>query len=234
EVAGATVKIGSATVTTDAHGWYEAVVNSGTYTLTAAAEGYKAYSRALKVESDDITCNINLIAADENVETTTLAACVRNEFDGGVFRFENLIVTAVFDECIYATDGVRGVKVVGAGITGGKFDLVGAIRTGADGERYIDADSVIVTDPSAKVRPVFVNWNAVGGNNFGRQKGAKDTRGVNNIGMFVKSMGVVGKEIIVGSGSSYRNGDCLVVTGIVTLDDNGNSAIRMTGVEKVN
>lgn len=171
--------------------------------------------------------------------------------DDTLIRIEAAIVSAAWDDVFYISSDNRsaGVRVErkSHGLTEGmRATVTGYPRTSLNGERYIEASSAVQAG-SGSVKPLGMPNKSLGGGDFLNpatatgQAGVVDGIGLNNIGLLVRTMGVVtsvgsgflyiddGSELKDGSStngkentglrvvcdsSGYKSGDYLVVTGI--------------------
>jgi hypothetical protein len=112
----------------------------------------------------------------------------------------NTAVTAIFADCMYieSTDRSAGIRVAPpSGAVGDVVLATGAMRTNADGERYIDASTVTKLG-SASVEPLGVMIRTLYGGPFGYdpetgagQKGMARGVGLNVTGLLVRLIGRV-------------------------------------------
>lgn len=130
--------------------------------------------------------------------------------DGEPVELEGVVVTALFDDCIYveAKDRSSGIRVnteqdvdVGDVVT-----LRGVVVTGASWERTVEAESIVASG-SDSVIPLSMTCRSIGGGSFvydeatgTGQRGIAGATGLNNIGLLVETWG---KVIKVGSGFFY-------------------------------
>lgn len=145
------------------------------------------------------------------------------------------IVTAAFDGCFYieAEDRSCGVRVEKAehGVKAGdKVNVIGVLKTNADGERYIEASSVEVTG-TGSIRPVFINSRALGGSDWlfnpttgAGQCGVVDGLGLNNIGLLVTTWG----ELNYLGGSYSLDKTAKILAEGMSLG--GDTYVRITGI----
>jgi hypothetical protein len=158
-----------------------------------------------------------------------------------------LAVTAAFADCIYveATDRSAGIKVTGAvAAEGAQVNVTGVIRTGDNGERYIDASQVTeIGTASAEplgaiTRALFCGDFAYDKATGAGQQGMAHGAGLNLVGMLVRSAGQVASveagsfHLSDGFATSVRvmlppgvtapsSGAAVSVTGVLTTEKNG-------------
>jgi len=134
------------------------------------------------------------------------------------------VVSAVFADHFYAQelDRTSGIMVVPSGgvpsglAVGSLVDVGGPVRSDASFVRWIDG-TVSVVPGSAVIRPLALTNVALGGGDWayglittGGQRGVTGGRGLNNIGLFVRTVGEVtavrsdGFDIDDGSGVGVR------------------------------
>lgn len=151
------------------------------------------------------------------------------------------IVTAAFDDVFYieSDDRMSGIRVLYPShnlMTGMRANVLGLVRTNADGERYIEAESVSLAGVGS-VTPVAIRASMLGGNGLlydpelgTGQQGTKvwqrikgvwtlvDVLGPNNIGLLVKTWGRV----------TYVGTDTFFVDdGSGLRDDSGHIGVRV-------
>lgn len=111
-----------------------------------------------------------------------------------------LVVTASFADCIYveAADRSAGIKVTGgAADEGDQVNVTGLIRTGDNGERYIDASQVtkigtaVVEPLGATTRALFCADYSYDKATGAGQQGMAGGAGLNVVGMLVRTAGQV-------------------------------------------
>jgi hypothetical protein len=140
-------------------------------------------------------------------------------------------VTAVFPDRFYvqAEDRLSGVCVQLPGHSlevGMKVDVCGAMRTNAEGERYVEATGAAPSGTAPQlIQPLGLNTRAIGGANWrynaatgAGQKGIKDAVGLNNIGLLVRTWGRV---TYAGQGYFYLS------DGADLSDGSGHAGVRV-------
>ncbi len=121
--------------------------------------------------------------------------------DGANVSFSNFVVTAVFPAFCYVENEERtaGMRIVspygGYPEVGTKVDGFGIIRTGGNGERYLE----IIEGREAgtgEIAPLGMTCRNLGGGSFGHdpstgagQRGVDSGAGLNNIGLLVRAIG---------------------------------------------
>ncbi|MHB9035886.1 MAG: hypothetical protein ACYC64_04415 [Armatimonadota bacterium] len=123
--------------------------------------------------------------------------------NGSRVSLESQIVTAVFDDCLYveSADRASGIRVAWSGspvAVGRLVSVTGMIDSTADGEMFVQADSVIDTG-AGTVDPVAMTNKNLGGGDFhyvagspsSGQRGVWQGDGLNNIGLLTKVYGTV-------------------------------------------
>lgn len=158
--------------------------------------------------------------------------------DGQPVTLTAKVVTYAAAEFLYIEEDDRsmGIRVEKSahGLSAGRADVSGTIRTSNDAERYIDAASV-AQNGEGTVAPVFVNNKCLGGGDWHYtsgtgegQRGVKDGFGLNNVGLLVATTGVVtyedpgGAFLYLDDGSGLNDGNTLgnggsAVSGIRAL-----------------
>lgn len=181
--------------------------------------------------------------------------------NGSDVSFEGMIVTATLDDCCYIQTQNRawGIRAVGPGVypqPGDVIDVVGALQTNSDGEKYIavtDGETVGNEDP----RPLGGTNRSLGGADFSfdeqsgaGQRGVTGGAGLNNIGLLVRTTGtstyidVHTFTIDDGSGTpitcvtpssmlSNPEWERVAVTGISSIRKSGETYERLLRVTKV-
>lgn len=116
----------------------------------------------------------------ESPRTVSTPGPAKSFEDGTLVRIENKVVSAVFPpDALYVQDADRssGIRVAAEELTASEGNLatvVGRIRTNADGERYIEADSISHDESSVVVLPVSMTPRSVGGGTQGLQKAVQN------------------------------------------------------------
>lgn len=120
--------------------------------------------------------------------------------DGSTVVLRGKAVTAVFADAFYIEEANRtaGIRVVKPGhnlCVGIGADIVGVVRTDANGERYIDASDV-AANSGAQIEPVFVTNRDLSGGGWNYdpitgagQEGIIGAYGLSNIGLLVTTTG---------------------------------------------
>lgn len=153
--------------------------------------------------------------------------------DGSNVVIRRAVVTRVFGEVFYieSDDRAAGIRVVksGHGLSPGmRADIVGAVLTNSDGERYIEA-SWVARSGEGIVKPIGIGGSGIGGGDYGYnpetgagQRGVSSWRrvwvpeqgwqwqcvqtgGPNNIGLLVTTWGRVTWS---GDGEFYVDDGC--------------------------
>lgn len=167
------------------------------------------------------------IGADEYWGSAMSIPDAKRCADGANVNGTGSIVTAVFPGFFYieSPDRECGIRVKSSftPVTPVKVDIVGALATNADGEKYIDATSV-TPNGSGNLAPVILTCGALGGGDFHHnvstkagQKGVAGAVGLNNIGLLVTICGAFTKTsdttftLDDGSGVDVK---CIVPEGI--------------------
>lgn len=113
-----------------------------------------------------------------------------------------LIVTSVFPDYFYVesddrSSGLRVEKTAHGLSVGKRADLIGTMRTNADGERYLSAVRATVGG-SGSLAPISMINRSVGGGDWfynaatgAGQKGMAGSLGLNNVGLLVQAWGAV-------------------------------------------
>lgn len=171
----------------------------------------------------------NTVASPVSEEVVTAVTALPKALaDGSAVAVSGLVVTAVFQGFFYAESPDRswGIRVVTAGPAPapGAVSVTGTMATGANGERFINASSVVVSGP-ASVTPVGLANRALGGGDWmydsatgAGQRGVRDGVGPNSIGLLVTIWGEVAAS---GEGWFY------VDDGSGMSDGSGNVGIRV-------
>lgn len=81
---------------------------------------------------------------------------------------------------------------------GSVVNVIGTMSTTASGERQISGSIVIIASTAAEITPLGMPNRSIGGGDLGGQLGATGGKGLNNVGMLVKTWGVV-----TASGAGY-------------------------------
>ncbi len=109
------------------------------------------------------------------------------------------IVSAAFPNFFYieSSDRDYGIRVdmTANGLTPGQtVTVTGPVQTLSSGERCIAAVSASVTPGAGSVTPLGLTNKALGGGPLGLQPGIASATGLNNIGLLVKTTGLVGSN----------------------------------------
>ncbi|NIM51884.1 MAG: hypothetical protein GTO22_22010, partial [Gemmatimonadales bacterium] len=122
--------------------------------------------------------------------------------DGTLVGIDAAVVSAAWPDVFYieADDRSCGIRVEKAGhalTEGMRADVVGALATDADAERYINADTAVPAG-TGSVAPVGLTNKCVGGGDWNYdpvtgigQKGVRDSAALNNIGLLIRTWGRV-------------------------------------------
>ncbi len=187
--------------------------------------------------------------------TPILISEIKNTADGTTVGTGQVSVTAVFADAFYVEDAGRtnGIQVrtsAGMPAVDTLLTVKGIIKTdAATGERYIDA-SLLQTSGTYTVDPLGMTNKALGGGPAGLQAGIDGAAGVNNIGMLVRTTGIVvspdAAEFYLNDGSAvtvkvtggtiYAAGAYVDVTGISScelVDGKLSRVIRALAVNKL-
>jgi hypothetical protein len=164
-------------------------------------------------------------------------------------------VSAAFTNSFYIQGDARGMRVDKVGHLLDdtmSADVDGVVRTNADGERYLYAQTAEENGPG-EVTPMCMINRSLGGEEFGLQQGIPGTYGLNNIGLLVCVMGRVTEvsypswfEIDDGSGRMIKcvaedgnpvinpawEGHCAVVTGISSCEYDGSNLVSKIRMKK--
>lgn len=108
----------------------------------------------------------------------------------------------VLADSIYIEEPNRssGIRVFGgSALEEEMVNLTGVVRTASDGERFIDASSVMPSPfdiPAVPIKPLGLTCESLGGGDFGSsmtigQRGVAGGTGLNNIGLLVSTWGRV-------------------------------------------
>lgn len=140
------------------------------------------------------------IGADECAGTAAVLKEAKMVANSIPVLLTDAVVTASFGGFFYieAEDRSCGIRVVKAdhGVQAGdKVNVAGALKTNADGERYIEAETVAARG-TGSIAPLHINARALGGGDWffnpatgGGQQGVVDGLGLNNIGLLVTTWG---------------------------------------------
>ncbi|MCL5104384.1 MAG: C10 family peptidase [Armatimonadetes bacterium] len=233
-IAGVVVSAGSYTDTTDTHGIYALtkIPSNTTYTVNAQKQGYIFTPRSAQtLASVDWGLGTgNVWGVDFMAQIADLLPTAKAKADGLSTACQGAVVTAVFGDWFYveAQDRSAGILAhkIGHGLsTGITAYVIGDLATNPDGERYIEA-STVVPGSAGSVPPLGLNARALGGADWqwsvggtAGQKGVKDGVGLNNIGLLVKLAGNVtyvdpaGAFGYVDDGSALNDGNALGAAG---------------------
>jgi hypothetical protein len=122
--------------------------------------------------------------------------------DNSILTMSGVTVTAIFDDCFYVetTDRSSGIRVEMPRHflqVGSVTKITGTILTNTDGERYIEATAANEYGTGV-IQPLGMSNKALGGSDWNYdpttgagQRGVEDGVGLNNIGLLVKTTGVV-------------------------------------------
>ena len=156
----------------------------------------------------------------------------------------NAPVTTAFTGYFYIEpeEHVMGIRVDKPShtLTKNKLAIVdGVIRTNADGERYIYANTANSNGTGSVKKPVFLTIRAIGGDdlnynptNGSGQQGIAEAYGPNNIGLLIKTAGIVANPItstsFYVSDGGQNNVKVVVVSGVSIPQVNQN--VSITGI----
>ncbi|MHB9035596.1 MAG: WD40 repeat domain-containing protein [Armatimonadota bacterium] len=122
--------------------------------------------------------------------------------DGAGLLVGPAVITAAYPNFFYIESescecGIRVEKAAHGLSVGARVSVNGVLQTNSDGERYIQASSV-VSNGTGEVRPLGTSCRALGGGDFNYsqttgagQIGINGANGLNNIGMLVRTWGRV-------------------------------------------
>ena len=188
------------------------------YTTSA---GFPVTSGAFDpVYNDLYDCFITKLSLPETMGLST----VRLLGNLGRVETHGAVVTASFPGVFYIEADNRecGIRVhkSGHGLTEGmRAGIVGTVKTNADGERYIDATTV-VQEGDGSVEPLGLTNRAVGGGDWfynpptgAGQRGVEGASGLNNIGLLIRAWGIVTE---VGDGYLYADDGGMLRDGTYT------------------
>lgn len=180
------------------------------------------------------------IGADECSGTVDVMREAKMVANGVPVSLTEAIVTAAFDGFFYieAENRSMGIRVEKAdhGLkAGAKVSITGALKTNADGERFIEAETVTPTGKGS-IAPLFINSRALGGGDWlynsstgAGQQGVFGGLGLNNIGMLVTTWGK-----LIYLGGADKVGDAKIEAGKEILDGVRtvfvDTYVRVTGV----
>ncbi|MCL6629937.1 MAG: hypothetical protein K6U00_10090, partial [Armatimonadetes bacterium] len=221
-------------------------VGDGGGGLVIYFDDFRLYNANGYVDADADTPGTLTIGSAQPVSSVQGAKALG---DGVVISLSQAIVTGkpigeptVFN--IESDDRESGIRVVKSGHgmdVGMRASIIGTLRTSADGERYIEATSVIAAG-TGTVDPLMLPNRELGGGSWvynpatgAGQKGVKDAVGLNNIGLLVTITGRVTYRGIgyfyIDDGSAIADpsghvGVKVICTG---LDDPQSDYVKVTG-----
>lgn len=141
------------------------------------------------------------LSAEVPAFTNTPEPFAKSLPDGTYVKLDNVIVTAVWQDDLYVENQNRayGIHVVksGHGVTSGTVAVSGFMRTDSNQERYIEADSIVVTG-TGSVMSLGMPNKSVGGSDTAGQIGRTDGLGLNNVGLLVRTTGRVTDSVAFG------------------------------------
>lgn len=170
------------------------------------------------------------IGADECSGTIDVLREAKMAANGLPISLTDAIVTATLDGFFYIeapnrSVGIRVEKSAHGLTAGDTVNVTGTMGTNADGERFIEAFSVVRTG-SGSIDPLHINPAALGGGDWryvpstgAGQKGIVGGLGLNNIGMYVRTWGrltYVGGSYVL-SGTGLTPSDKHVLEGLRTI-----------------
>lgn len=160
---GATVKVGSATTSTDANGYYQVKVAAGTYTVTISRSGYNTFSVSKKVSGSETWASAGLTAAVPQMvlkgiiyqgtntskriagATVKLGARVATTDANGVYQFNNVAAGTYTVTVVKAGFNTKSIqKAITANPTWGSMGLSSSLATGSaslQGVVYLGSNS---------------------------------------------------------------------------------------------
>lgn len=133
--------------------------------------------------------------------------------DGSRVELPLSTITAVFNGYFYVEqeDRASGIRIAGSGfLVGQKVAASGLIQTTADGERYVQADT-ITPNGTGSISPVAMSNKSLGGASVTGQQGVVGGVGLNNIGLLITT---TGRVTSVGSGYFYIDDGSAVTDGL--------------------
>ncbi|MDO8588864.1 MAG: VCBS repeat-containing protein [Armatimonadota bacterium] len=160
--------------------------------------GLRYYERDYINDYNNSTFPIVSVGASEHGLEVAEARSLGN--GGATILLPNATVTAAFTGYFYiaASDGHSGIKVQKAShgrSVGDAVDVWGVPATDANGERYINA-STVLADGFGGVSEIMIGNAGLGGGDAGfnpatgaGQRGVEDGLGANNIGLLVRTVG---------------------------------------------
>ena len=228
---------------------------------------YKYYYA--KVYAADKTDGPTAYSAPIWIDNTSLMTirAAKTAPDGSTVDITSGVIIAAWSGFFYIesedrTHGIRVNKAAHGLSAGTRADIVGAMATSADSERYIQASAVSLSG-SGTIKPVHMGSRHIGGVSSVGQIGVKDGLGPNNIGLLIRTCGRVsyvdpaGGLVYLDDGSGRYDGNSsnakgvrvittgmqqpqlgtyTTITGISTIVTVGASkvrAVRMTGCDSV-
>ena len=142
------------------------------------------------------------IGFDEFTAQTVNIPSAKRLADGRWMATYGVAATVIFPNAFYIeTDdrscGIRVQKTAHGMVSGMRTDVTGKTRTNPDGERYIEAATLLQRGPG-QVEPLSLINRSLGGGDWfydpltgAGQKGVAGAGGLNNIGLWVRSWGNV-------------------------------------------
>lgn len=200
-------------------------------------------------EEEDPSDNPNMGAFQQEDPPVTVGEAMKLA-NGVIVEISGVVVTAVFSDCFFVEEvdrsaGIR-VRMYGAPVFEGQVVNLTGVMTTLGGERQIiDAEITSAAASGVSVSPIAISNRDLGNgpaSEFG--VGLANSRGPNNLGLLMKTMGKVvevlsgsfviddgskvGVKIILPGGVSAPGvGSIVSVTGISTLDvDENHNRIR--------
>lgn len=132
--------------------------------------------------------------------------------DGSQVGLPLSTITAVFNGFFYVEQDNRAsaIRIAGSGFSvGQKVSASGSIQTTADGERYVQADT-ITPSGTGSISPIAMSNKSLGGASVAGQQGVVGGAGPNNIGLLITT---TGRVTFVGSNYVYINDGSAVTDG---------------------
>jgi parallel beta-helix repeat protein len=224
----------------------------GSPCINAGSNNAKCIQQADIDGETRITWNKIDIGADECNTYQYAPSYFKRQLDEIIVSGQGSVVSAVFGDIFYveAPDRSSGIMVYKLDhdlSVGKEVRLIGTMGTYANGERYIEASSVIPIG-IAEIQPLAMNNKALGGVDYNlsltgllSQRGVEEGYGLNNIGLLVTTFGQVtalggncfyindgtdlhcdvpslGMKIICGDFVKPTLGQYVSVTGISSID----------------
>lgn len=170
---------------------------------------------------------------------------------------KDAVVTAVFDGFYYAENKGRqsAIKVIGSSTVGNVIAMGGTLTTDGGERAIVPTLFTSVIGQGYSIKPLGFTNKAIGGGTDGELEGVAGGAGVNNLGLLVRTTGLVKNvvtdrgpiDLVIDDGSltpvtvlgvtgTFAADDYVLVTGIATVTVDGSvrsRAIRALTVEKI-